>query len=382
MSRSRNASRQRRDFQRDPVPGPQGDLPHLPVLGVVHHVVDLEPVHAQQAAQQRLHLRLGELLPDAAPGAVEEGHVRVRGVRRGEAVPAVRIEFVGALAPEGREPVDGVGVDEDGGPGGDAVAAEVVVGRVLPQGEGDGGDVAEAFAADVVEVWEAVLVDVGQPGFLVAALRGEEEGHVLVDFLPEFVLRGRILGEEVQGPGDPARGGVVSSAQEGHHLISHRFEGHGARYFAICRGVVTHDECDDVLLAGKRLRQLFGLLVMDDFSRQVEDCAADGHQLVVRFHRQVLRQPGLRVKPVEQSSPTVEFEESLVRLSYCSLGVVQGVKIGSEPGLSNDVECCSTQPVKNLDGLGLPVFLPQFELPESGQQQRFAPEDWGERFYR
>ena len=184
MSLSRNASRQRRDFQRDPVPRPQSDLPHLPVLGVVHRIIDLESVHAQQAAQQRLHFRLGELLPDAAPGTVEERHVRVRRVRHWEAVPAVRIELVGPLAPERREPVDGGGVDEDGGPGGYAVAAEVVVGRVLPHGEGNGGDVAEAFAADVVEVWEAVLVDVRQPGFLVAGLRGEEEGHVLVDFLP------------------------------------------------------------------------------------------------------------------------------------------------------------------------------------------------------
>ena len=102
---------------------------------------------------------------------------------------------------------------------------------------------------------------------------------------------------------------------------------------------------------------------------------------MVRFHGQVLRQSGLSVKSVEQSSPTVEFEESLVRLSYRSLGVVQGVKIGSEPGLSNDVECCSTQPVKNLDGLGLHIIFPQFELPKSGKQQRFAPEDWRERFY-
>ena len=79
-------------------------------------------------------------------------------------------------------------MDIDGSAGGDVVAAESVGGNGLTHGHGDGRDVAQGFAADVVEVGECVGVD-GCEGLLVVAGGGvEEEGHVLFDFGAEFVL--------------------------------------------------------------------------------------------------------------------------------------------------------------------------------------------------
>ena len=106
----------------------------------------------------------------------------------GQPVPAVRIEDVGVGAPEGREAVDGVGVDVDGRLGGDGVAREGVRGEGLADRHGDRGDVAEGFAADVVEVGEVVWVCGRQAGRVGARARREEEGVVLFDLRAEAFL--------------------------------------------------------------------------------------------------------------------------------------------------------------------------------------------------
>ena len=76
-------------------------------------------------------------------------------------LPALRVEGVGRRAPERGKPVDGVGVDVDGGAGGDGVAAQGVGGEGLAHRHGDRRDVAQGFAADVVEVGQEVGVEGG-----------------------------------------------------------------------------------------------------------------------------------------------------------------------------------------------------------------------------
>ena len=115
---------------------------------------------------------------------MQKRHVRIRRVRFREMIPSVRIEFVRPLTPEFRDPVDGIGIDEDVGTGRDAIAAELILGRGLPHGEGNRWDVAKTLAADIIEIRKAVLVDFRKPRLVLTAIRGEEEGHVLLDFLP------------------------------------------------------------------------------------------------------------------------------------------------------------------------------------------------------
>ena len=90
---------------------------------------------------------------------MQERHVRIRRIRSRQGIPAIGVEDIGRGTPVAWGAVDGVGIHAGHGAGGDAEAGEVVVGGVLADGEGDGGDIAEGFAADVVEVGEAVLVD-------------------------------------------------------------------------------------------------------------------------------------------------------------------------------------------------------------------------------
>ena len=141
--------------------------------------------------------------------------------------------------------MDGIGVHGDDSAGRDVITGETIISDVLAGVDGDDGDVAEGFAVDVVEVWEAVLVDGGEAGFVGPGLGGEEKGHVFVDLAAESVLHARVLGEQVEGPSDGAGGGVVSGAEECHDLISHRFEGHVvvvvAVQLAARGGIVAHN---------------------------------------------------------------------------------------------------------------------------------------------
>ena len=171
--------------------------------------------------------------------------IRHRRIRRWQIVPPIWIEDVGRVTPERRTAVDRVGVHGDDGAGRDVVTEETIVGGVLADVNGDDGDVAEGFAVDVVEVWEAVLVDGGEAAFVAPGLGGEEKGHVLANLAAESVLHSRVFGEQVEGPSDGAGSGVMSGAEECHDLVSHRFEGHVvvvvADQLAARGGIVAHD---------------------------------------------------------------------------------------------------------------------------------------------
>lgn len=115
-------------------------------------------------------------------------------------VPPVRVELVGRGAPELGEPVDRVGEDVDGRARGDEVVAQLVVREGLAHRHGDWGDVAQGFAADVVQVGQLVWVDLGDRVGVLPRGGVEEERVVGADLLAELVLDVMVLAEEVQCP--------------------------------------------------------------------------------------------------------------------------------------------------------------------------------------
>ena len=196
-------------------------------------------------------------------------------------------------------------MDVDGGAGGDGVATQHVRGDGLPDGHGDGWDVAQGFAADVVEVGELIGVHGCEDLFVVAGGRVEEEGHVLFHFGAEFFLNVWVFGEQVQGPGYAGGGGVMSGAEEGHYLITHGFE---AQFVGVGAGeghVVAHDEGDDVFVFGGG----FGVLGADDLRRFAEDDVARLLYVAVHLRGQVLGDGYECGEAVEHAGPDVKRED-------------------------------------------------------------------------
>ena len=161
-------------------------------------------------------------------------------------------------------------MDVDVRAGSNVVAAEGIVGDELADGEGDGRDVAEGFAAYVVEVVKLVGVGGGEVVWVFPGSEVEEKGHVVANFRAQLFLDLRVLREEVKGPGDAGGRGIMASAKEGHDLAAHGFKAEFffASFFSFA--VVLNHEGDDVFAFGVR----FGQLEVDDLGSYGNDSAA------------------------------------------------------------------------------------------------------------
>ena len=147
----------------------------------------------------------------------------------------------------------------------------------------------------------------------------EERGHVLFDFVAEFLLDGRVRGEEVQGPGDAGGGGVVAGAEEGHDLVAHGFEAEFVARGGVGFHVVAHDESDDVFVFGVR----DGLFFLDDFRRFAEDDVARRQHVAVHFRRQVFGQRDKGREAVQDARGYVKGEDEAVGFADRGLGVFE-----------------------------------------------------------
>ena len=175
--------------------------------------------------------------------------------------------------------MDGVCVDVDGCFGGDVIASQAVVVDEFANGHGNGGNVAEGFAADVVEVVEVVGVEAGEAIDVVAGCGVKHEWVVLFDFCTDTFLDFGMGGEEMDGPGDAGGGGVVSSAEEGHYLVAHCFEGEGGFACGFHSHVVFDDERDDVFIFCVG----FLVLLADDVGGFAHDDVAALENVAVHF---------------------------------------------------------------------------------------------------
>ena len=196
-----------------------------------------------------------------------------------QSIPPIGIKDVGIIAPERGEAVDGVSMDIDGCFGGDVIASQAVIGDGFADGHGNWGNVAEGFAADVVEVVEVVSVEAGEAVDVVAGCGVEHEGVVLFDFCADAFLDLGMGGEEVDGPGNAGGGGVVPSAEEGHYLVTHCFEGEGGFACGFHSHVVFDDEGDDVFVFCVG----FLVLLADDVGGFAHDDVAALEDVTVHF---------------------------------------------------------------------------------------------------
>ena len=272
--------------------------------------------------------------------------------------------------------MDGVGVDVDCSASGHVVPAELIIGKGLAHGHGDGGDVPEGFAANVVQVGQMVRVEFRQAFGVVAGLGVEEEGVVLLDLRAQAGLDLRVGGEEVDGPGDAGGGGVVAGAEEGHDLITHGVEAEGVLAGGFLLHVVFDDEGDDVFVFGVR-----GFVFLGDYVRGFGDDDIAGFQHVaVHFHGEVLGDGHEGGEAVHHARGDVEGEDEAVGFADGGLRVLEGVEVGAKAGFANDVEGGAVEPFEDFDGHGASVLADHVPLPELREEEGFAPEDGGEGF--
>ena len=256
--------------------------------------------------------------------------------------------------------MDGVGVDVDCGFGGDVVAAEAVVGDGFADGHGDGGDVAEGFAADVVEVVEVVGVEGGEAIDVVARCRVEHERVVLFDFGTDAFLDFWVSGEEMNGPGDTGGGGVVASAQEGHYLVAHCFEGEGGFASGFHSHVVFDDEGDDVFVFGVG----FLVLLADDVGGFAHDDVAALEDVAVHFGGEIFGKRDEGCEAVEDAGLDVEGKDETVGFTNGGFGMFEGVEVSAKPSFSNDVESGAVEPFKDFDGHAFGLRNKHVSFPE------------------
>ena len=112
-----------------------------------------------------------------------------------EVIPSIRVEHISIITPERRQTMYSVSMNIDGSFCRDVVPAEAVVGNGLANGHGDGGNVAEGFAADVVQVVKVVGVEFGEAVDVVAGHGVEEEGEVLFNLCSDAFLDFGVRGE-------------------------------------------------------------------------------------------------------------------------------------------------------------------------------------------
>ena len=275
-------------------------------------------------------------------------------------VPSVRVEHVRALAPEDGEAVDGVGVDVDGRAGGDVVAAEGVVGDGLADRHGDGGDVAQGLAADVVQVGQAVGVEAREAIHVVAGAGVEEEGVVLVDFGAEAGLDLRMGAEQVDCPGNAGGGGVVAGAQKGHHLVAHGFKREAGVAGRFPLHVILHDQGDDVFIFGVG-GCVFGL---DDFVGLGDDDVAGFQHIAVHFRGEVLGDGDESGEAMEDPGEEVKGEDKAIGFADRSLRVLERVEVGAEARFADDVQRGAVQPFQDFDRFRPDTFGKHVAFPE------------------
>ncbi len=241
----------------------------------------------------------------------------------------------------------------------------------MADGHGDGGDVAEGFAADVVEVVEVVRVEFREAVDVVADAGVEEEGAIGFDFCAKTFLDFGVGGEEVQGPADAGGGGVVAGAEEGHYLVAHGFEGEGCFTCGFLFHVVFYDESDDVFVFG------VGLLVFltDDVIGFANYYVASGEHVAVHLCGEVFGQGDECGEAVEHARADVEGEDETVSFADGGFGVLEGVEIGAEACFADYVEGGAVEPFEYFDSFGTGVFEEHVSLPELGEEESFAPED-------
>ncbi len=288
-----------------------------------------------------------------------------------QSIPPIRIKDVGVIAPERGEAVDGVRVDVDGCFGGDVIASQAVVGDGFADGHGDWGDVAEGFAADVVEVVEVVSVEFGEAVDVVAGCGVEHKWVVLFDFCADAFLDIGVGGEEVDGPSNAGGGGVVSGAEECHYLVAHCFERKGGFACSFQSHVVLNDERDDVFVFCVG----FLVLLADDVGSFAHDDVAALKDVPVHFCREVLGKGDEGCEAVEDAGLDVEGEDEAVGFTDGGFGVFEGVKVGAEPGFADDVEGGAVEPFEDFDGHAFGLCNKHVSFPELGEEQGFAPEN-------
>ena len=179
--------------------------------------------------------------------------------------------------------MDSVGVDVDSCLGGDVIASQAVISDSFANGHGNGRNVAEGFAADVVEVVEVIGVKAGEAVDVITGCGVKHEWVVLFDFCADAFLDLGMGGEEVDGPGNAGGGGVMASAKEGHYLVTHCFEGKGGFACGFHSHVVFDDEGDDVFVFCVG----FLVLLADDVGGFAHDDVAALKDVAVHFGGEV-----------------------------------------------------------------------------------------------
>ena len=242
----------------------------------------------------------------------------------------------------------------------DVVPAEAVVGNGLANGHGDGGDVAEGFAADVVQVVEVIGVDFGEAVDVVAGHRVEEEGEVLFDLCSDAFLDFGVRGEQVDGPGNAGGCSVVACAKEGHYLVAHGVEGEGGFAGGFQAHVVFDDQGNDIFIFS------VGLLVL--LTHYVR-CFAHNDlsalkNIAVHFRGEVFCQGDESCKAVQHARAYVKGEDEAVGFADRGLGVLEGVEIGTEACFADDVESGAVEPFEDFDGHAAGLCYEHVALPE------------------
>ena len=267
--------------------------------------------------------------------------------------------------------MNSVCMDVDGCFGGDVIASQAVVGDGFANGHGNRGNVAEGFAAYVVEVVEVVGVEAGKAFDVVAGCGVEHKWVVLFDFCANAFLDLGMGGEEVDGPSNAGGGGVMSSAEEGHYLVAHGFEGEGGFACGFHSHVVFDDEGDDVFVF------CVGLLVLltDDVGGFAHDDVAALEDVTVHFCGEVFGKGDEGCQAVEDAGLDIEGEDEAVGFTNGCLGVFKRVEVGAEPGFADYVEGGAVEPFEDFDGHAFGLCNKHVSFPEFGEEQGFAPEN-------
>ena len=180
----------------------------------------------------------------------------------------------------------------------------------------------------------------------------------------------------MQGPGYAGGGGVVAGAEEGHDLVAHGVEAEGGFAGGFEAHVVLDDEGDDVLVLG-----VGGFVFLPDNVRRLADDDVAGLQdVAVHFGGQVFCHRDEGRQAVQYAGADVEGKHEPVGFADGCIWVLERVEVGAEAGFADDVERGAVEPFKHLDRFGCDAFCEHIALPQLGQEQGFAPEDWREGF--
>lgn len=266
----------------------------------------------------------------------------------------------------------------DGCAGRDVIATQSIRCDTLADRHGDGGNVAEGFSAEIVEVGELVDIEGGEGGrvFALMSVGGEERWKVLFYLGAESGLDLGMLGEKVHGPGDAGSGGVVAGAEKGHDLVTHGFEAEFVTAGGGGEHVVSHDQRDDVFVLGVCVC-MFGA---DDLGRFAEDDVSGGLHVAVHLRRKVFGQRDECGKAVEDTRTDVKGEDEAVSFADRGLGMFERVEVCAEASFANNVQGSSVQPFEDFKGFGGDLFALHGLKPEVGQEKSFSLKNWSQGF--